>query len=594
MTNDYPMDQVTEIREKIDIISYLSEFMTLKKAGRNFKGLCPFHNEKSPSFMVSPERQMWHCFGCGKGGDIYTFLMEYEHVEFPEALRVLAKRAGVELVQSRFEASQTSQKERLYAINALAAEYYQYILLKHPVGKKALAYLTTRGLSEKVIQTFQLGFAPGSGTALTSYLLGKKRYPKEEILEAGLAYDRGRSLVDFFRGRLMFPLIDHRDNVVGFSGRVLDKEAKTSKYINTRETLIYHKGDQFYGLNITKDAIRKANQAILVEGEFDVISSYQEGVSNVVAVKGTALTQAQIVLIGRYAQKLTVCFDGDRAGQEAIKRGLPLIEKKNLKATVIVLTNGKDPDEAIKNNPGVYKQAVKNDVSVYDYLFDAACKDQNVRSAEGKKAIADEFLPVIASMTNEIIKEHYLRKLGSLLQISYESISKELSHIQKKDEGSIRLQSPLPKRSRDEMLEEYLISLIMQAPVVSDALNAATKVLAGTDTQEKAYQKLLATLADYLTTHDQFTSESFAETLPSELLPVFDKSLLFPIPPIETPERYVAEVKKVAKQLRELTVRERIKQMSLKIQAMEESGQLEAAEALKEQYTSLLTLLQSS
>lgn len=588
------MDQVAQIREKIDIISFLSEFMTLKKAGRNFKGLCPFHNEKSPSFMVSPERQMWHCFGCGKGGDIYTFLMEYEHIEFPEALRILAKRAGIELVQSKYEASMSSKKEKLYAINALAAEYYQYILLKHPVGKRALAYLTDRGLNAKIIQTFQLGFSPGSGTALVSYLLGKKKYPKDEILEAGLAFDRGRSLVDFFRGRLMFPLVDHRDNVVGFSGRVLEKDAKTSKYINTRETLVYHKGEQFYGLNITKDAIRKAGQAILVEGEFDVLSSFQEGVANVVAVKGTALTEAQIGLIGRYATKITVCFDGDRAGQEAIKRSLPLIEKKNLQASVIVLTNGKDPDEAIKDNPGLYKQAVKKDISVYDYLFDAAFVDQDKTSAQGKKAIADAFLPVISLMSNEIIKEHYLRKLSTALQTTYESISKELSHYQKKDEGLLKPKDELPKRSREEMLEEYLVSLIMQAPNPHEVLSASMRILASTRNEEKAYQKLLDQLERFLTDHDQFESKTFGALLPSQLLPVFDKSLLFPIPPLPTPAQYLIEVKKVSRQLRDLTVRDQIKKVSTQIQTYEDKGQTDEAEALKAEYARLLTLLQNS
>lgn len=591
------MDQVSQIREKIDIVSFLSEFITLKKAGRNFKAVCPFHNEKSPSFMVSPERQVWHCFGCGKGGDIYTFLMEYERVEFPEALRILAKKAGIELIQSKAESGLASKKERLYGLNALAREYYHYLLLKHKVGANAREYLKNRGLSEKIIETFQLGFAPGVGTALSHYLLKKKGYTQEELVDAGLAFSRGRDTVDFFRGRLMFPLIDHRDNVVGFSGRVLDKEIKTSKYINTRETLIYHKGEGFYGLNVTKDAIRKAGQAILVEGEFDVISSFQEGVSNVVAVKGTALTEMQISLIGRYAPKISICFDGDKAGQEAIKRSLPLVEKKGLQVSVILLPNGKDPDDSIKTDAIAYKQAVKKDVSVYDYLFDSSLLEGDVATAEGKKAIADAFLPIIASMSNEIIKEHYLRKLSTVLQTTYESITKELTRIKQVEKGMQVKVPPLkaPKQSREEMLEDYLISLIVQYHEPKLALDKAVTALAPSVTKEKAYQKILDHLLTYFTTAQVFDQEKFSQLLPSELLHSYNKSILFPLPPFTSGEQHLHEVEKVARQLRDLYVKDRIKSLSEELVAKEKEGENEAVlNLLKEEYATLLHLLKAA
>ncbi len=588
------MDQVSQIRDKIDIVSYLSEFITLKKAGRNFKAVCPFHNEKSPSFMVSPDRQVWHCFGCGKGGDIYTFLMDYERVEFPEALRILAKRAGIELVQSKFDAGISSKKERLYGLNALAREYYHYLLLKHKVGENARNYLIGRGLTDKIIETFQLGFAPGVGTALSNYLLKKKGYTQEELVDAGLAFSRGRDSVDFFRGRLMFPLVDHRDNVVGFSGRVLDKDAKTSKYINTRETLIYHKGEGFYGLNVTKDAIRKANQAILVEGEFDVISSFQEGVSNVVAVKGTALTEMQIGLIGRYAQKISICFDGDKAGQEAIKRSLPLVEKKGLQVSVILLPNGKDPDESIKTDPIAYKQAVRKDVSVYDYLFDSAVSEGDKNTAEGKKAIADAFLPIISSMSNEIIKEHYLRKLSTVLETTYESISKELSRMRQAEKSPQVKVPPLkaPKQTREEMLEDYLISLIVQYPMPKIALDKAVAVLTPSVSREKAYLKILDHLLAYFKSTENFDQNRFSELLPTELLHSYNKSILFPLPPLGSDEAHLHEVEKVARQLRDLYVKDRIKTISEELVAKEKDGEdLPEIVSLKEEYAQLLHLL---
>lgn len=586
------MDQVAQIREKIDIIGFLSESLTLKKAGRNFKAVCPFHNEKSPSFMVSPERQSWHCFGCGKGGDIYSFLMEYEHVEFPEALRILAKRAGVQLLQSKHEAGISSKKEKLYAINHLAAEYYHYILTSHKVGEKALAYLKERGLSERIIKTFQLGFAPNGGTDLASYLLKKKKYDLEDFIEAGLGFPRGKEAVDFFRGRLMFPLIDHRDNVVGFAGRVMEKDAKTAKYINTRDTLVYHKGEQFYGLNVTKDAIRKEGHAILVEGEFDAISSFQEGISNVVAVKGTALTEAQVSLIGRYAPKISMCFDGDRAGQEAIKRSLPIIEKKGLQVTIITLPDGKDPDDAVRSNPMGYKMAIKKDVSVYDFLYAKALEVGDEGTAEGKKAIADAFLPTIASMTNEIIKEHYLRKLSEVLQTTYESVVKELDRLSVKQIAKVvKIPEVIKTRNREEILEEYLISLILQSPSPKNAMEKVLKGLSDSGSSERAYQKILSHMAEYFQKQNEFDAKVFSEGLPTELHQVYNTSILFPLPDFKDEKSFEREVEKTTSELREVYLRQRIKKVSSELKIAEEKQDDDEVARLSVEQVRLVGLL---
>ncbi len=589
------MDQVAQIREKIDIIAYLSEFITLKKAGRNFKAVCPFHNEKSPSFMVSPERQSWHCFGCGKGGDVYSFLMEYEHVEFPEALRILAKKAGIELVQSKYEAGVSSRKEKLYSINSLAAEYYHYILTSHKVGENALAYLKERGLSEKIIKTFHLGFSPSGGAALSSYLLKKKKYELDDFVEAGLGFPRGRDAVDFFKGRLMFPLVDHRENVVGFAGRVMEKDVNTAKYINTRDTLVYHKGEQFYGLNVTKDAIRKEGHAILVEGEFDVISSFQEGISNVVAVKGTALTEAQVSLIGRYAPKISMCFDGDKAGQEAIKRSLPIIEKKGLQVTIITLPDGKDPDDAVRTNPLGYKMAIKKDVSVYDFLYTKALESGDRESAEGKKAIADAFLPTIASMTNEIIREHYLRKLSDVLETTYESVVKELGRLAiKKVEGMVKVPEVSKTRTREEILEEYLISLILQSPSPRDAMDKVLQGLVDSGSQERAYRKILTHMAEYFQQHNEFDAKVFSERLPTELHQVYNTSILFPLPDLKDAKSYQAEIEKTTKELRDVYLRERIKKVSEELKKAEKDNNEEETLRLGDEQVRLVGLLHSS
>lgn len=587
------MDQVTQVRERTDIVSLIAEYITLKQAGRNYKALCPFHGEKSPSFVVSPERQIWHCFGCNKGGDCFTFLMEYDRMEFPEALRVLAKKAGVELVQSHFDTATSSKKEQLYKLNTVAAEFYHYILTKHRAGKKAREYLQERGVSDKLLTTFRLGYAPGIGNALVNYLLQKKKYKQEELVDAGLAVARGRDLVDFFRGRIIFPLIDHRDNILGFSGRVLDAAAVQAKYINTKDTLAYHKRDHFFGLNITKEAIKKENQALLVEGEFDVLSCFQHGISNVVAVKGTALTDRQVALLSRYAQKVTICFDGDPAGKDAIKRSLPIIEKKGLMTTVVVIGGAKDPDEALKTNEGEFKKAVKHDIGIYDYLLSQAITTYDPTTPEGKKRIADELLLIFASIENEIVKEHYLRMLSRALDTSYESIIREIGRHEKKDVMRVEQMIKKDKKTREELLEEYLVALILQSESPKIASETTLGYLSKALGKERAYQKILSQMMNYFTEHDRFDSKLFGDGLSKELLPAYDTCLLFPLPSFDNPEKQMQEIQKIAAQLRELYVKQRMKALAQAIDKNEKEANEEAVQRLRNEYSTLVSLLKN-
>ncbi|HSW47669.1 MAG TPA: DNA primase [Candidatus Saccharimonadales bacterium] len=596
------MDQVAQIREKIDIVSLLSEFMTLKKAGRNFKALCPFHSEKTPSFVISPERQIWHCFGgCNKGGDVYQFLMDYERIDFPEALRILAKRAGVELVSQNYSSGETSKKERLYQINSLAKEYYHYVLTKHPAGKTALKYLKNRGIDAKVIESFRVGFAPPDGRDLTKYLLNKKKFEQEDVLDAGLAFQRGRDLADFFRGRLMFPLIDHRDNVVGFAGRILENNDNVSKYVNTRETLIYHKGEQLFGLNVTKEAIRREGKIIIVEGEFDVMSCFQNGIGNVVALKGTALTEHQVNLIGRFSERIAFCFDGDKAGQEAIKRSLVVVEKKGLTPTVIEIPGGKDPDDALKDNASEFKKAVKEDVSVYDYLLDHALKSSDINSAQGKKTVSDLMLPFVGQISNEIIKEHYLKKIADSLDTSYESIVKEAERLAKKETKTIpAAQTPDLKRSKDEILEEYLLALIIQSENPKKAIQKAIEILSDFMSRERAYHKIMDHLLSHLEKSEKFDGEKFADRLPKELVATFDTSVLFPLPQFESEEKLLIEVEKASQKLKTVYIQEKMKRLAEEIKqgeaaSVKDSGEPKKdLESLQKQYSELASHLQAS
>ncbi|MBP9718859.1 MAG: DNA primase [Candidatus Levybacteria bacterium] len=594
------MDQVAQIREKTDIVALLSEYLPLKKLGRNFKTTCPFHSEKSPSFVVSPERQIWHCFGCDKGGDVYTFLMEYENLEFPEALRLLAKRTGVELEQFKGSSVTTSKKEAIYKINALTAEFYHYVLLHLPAGKKALEYLTNeRKLSPEVIKTFTIGFAPKSGRALVDYLITKKKFRQDDVVDAGLTSMRSGRVSDFFTDRIMFPLLDHRENVIGFSGRVMDPSTtQMGKYINTRETLVYHKGEVFFGLNTAKNEIKKENRAIIMEGEFDVISSFQEGISNAVAVKGTALTPIQVNLLARFCSKVSMCFDQDSAGQQALLRSIPILEKKGMTITVVLIPGGKDPHDAIIADSFVFKQSVKHDVGVYDYLIDQTVKKYGVKSAEDKKHISDTILPLLQGIENEIIKEHYMRVLATNLDTSYESIDRQIEKGKQLQSVEKIVQIAKEKKNRDEMLESYVLALVLQSPVPKDAVTALEHILTRDFPKERAVQKILIALIVHFEIADTIAIHAFGNNLPQELIKTYDTAFLYPIPKFVTDEEYITEVKKAAKELKLVSIRSQMKLISEKMKekhGKEEVNQGESAlSQLQEEFTRLSTQLHES
>jgi len=586
------MDDVARVREKIDIASLISEYVPLKKAGRNFKAACPFHNEKTPSFVVSPERQIWHCFGCGKGGDCYTFLMDYENLEFLEALRILAKKAGIELSETDFVKKDTSKKEKIYSVNKISSDFYHYILTKHNAGKKALEYLTkVRKIDPRLIETFQIGFSPIQGDILSKYLIEKKKYKTQDLIEAGLSFTRPGRIVDFFRGRLMFPLFDHRDNIVAFSGRVLQDDGAQSKYVNTRDTLVYHKGSMFFGLNLAKEEIKQKERAIIVEGEFDVISCYSAGIKNVIAIKGTALTENQVILISRFSQKVTLCLDRDEAGFEAIKRSLEALEKKGLTTTVVDLGEYKDPDEAIKKDPVFFKKAVSHDIGVYDFLISSFLKKYNKETGEGKKKITQNLLPFISKIDNEIIKEHYLKTLAKELDASLETLQKEMNKVGKKEPDNLSFANARKdKRGRKEILEEYLLSLILQSESVEDHFKLSNGILEDYEFELPSYKKIFENLKSYFINNPNFSIKLFAKSLPKETIALFDTRYILPLPKFEERDKYTQEIEKVVKELKVLDLKNKIKVIAQAINKKEKDKQ--EARGLQMQLSSLLKILQ--
>lgn len=585
------MDDVEKVKQKLDLVDIIGERLQLKKAGRNFKSPCPFHNEKTASFVISPERQIWHCFGCQKGGDVFTFVQEYENITFAEALKELAAKAGIKLSSPVFRSDRERKQDLIYSLNHLTSQFYNYLLLEHPAGKRALKYLTEeRKMTLPLIKTYMLGFAPNND-ALAKYLIGKKKYTEDDLILAGLGFRKGRYVSDFFRDRIMFPIIDHRGNVVAFSGRQLVTNAEYGgKYVNTRETPVYVKGDTLFGLNLAKEGIKKEGKVIIVEGEFDVITAYKEGITNVVAVKGTALTENQIKLLKRFTQKFTFCFDTDSAGTEAQRRSISMIEKEGITATVIVPPQGKDPDELLNENPLAFKKALKEDKSVYEFIIESAVKQYDPATSEGKKQILSKTLPYIAVIDNEVIREHYLKKLAESLDTSFDAINREADKTIK-PEKAVPAATPKIQLPREEILEIYLLSLIFQSNQPKKNLSLVRNELSGVKLATPVLEKVLKHLDEYQQPGVEFEIANFTTFLPSELHVPFDTAYLSPIPEFDRKDLFEKELLKITKQVKTGSVKKSLKMLGEAIKEAEREKNEEKIEKLEGEFSSLTQLL---
>lgn len=584
------MTDLEQIKQKIDIVALISEYVPLKKTGANFKGLCPFHAEKTPSFVVSPERQIWHCFGgCNDGGDAFKFLMRMENIEFGEALRILAEKAGVKISRTFQNSRTTELREKIFEINHLASEYYSYILASHPLGEKARDYLQERKIAENSWKLFSLGYAPQSWDNLAKFLAGKK-YDQEDIFKAGLV---SKSTIgntfDRFRGRLIFALKDPRGNVVGFAGRLLDPEAKEAKYVNTSETPVYVKGDVLYGLEITKEEIKKEGFAVVVEGEIDAIQSYQAGVRNVVAIKGSALTGGQVGLLKRYTENIYLSLDADYAGDQAAHRGIETADQAGLNIKVVTFTEAKDPDELIKKDPNLWRGAVKNAVNFYDFIIDSALAKYAPNDPQGAKKIVGETAKFLGKIENLVVREHYFRKLAGKLGTSLESLEAQI------DKELRRGKIPLPsadvspaaptKKLRDEVLEEYLLATLLQSPNPADYVVISTIRLAAEDftnpTLGKIYQ-IMTTFIDNpksdvsLASGEKFDINQLAALIPPELLDTFNRLYLSEIhTDFDDSAKVLSEIQKTVWEIKELSLRQKLRNLSGEIKKDSESSDLE-------------------
>lgn len=527
------MERATEeIKKKLDIIEFVGSYISLKKAGRNFKAVCPFHQEKTPSFVISPERQIWHCFGaCQEGGDVIRFFMKWENIGFTEAVKELSNRLGIKIQQAGFEDQSWKIKERLLSINKLASEYYGYMLNKTKFGKRALEYLKNRGISGAIINKFGIGYAPNSWDSLLLYLK-KKGLDKNDVFQSGLLVknDRG-NYYDRFRGRLVFPLKDHRANVVGFSGRILDTEKSEAKYINTPETILYHKRETLFGIDLAKESIKKEGVVFLVEGELDMISPYQAGVENIVAIKGSAVTKEQLYFLKRYTNRLILALDSDPAGEEAMKRTVEESEGMDFDLEIVTFDYAKDPDEAVRKDVNKFKRTIKNPLPVYDFIIDVARKKYPSNDPFDKKNLANDVIYFLEKIKNPIVQSHYVKKLAALIDVSEDSVNALIRSARRKNKtktlSANRQETKMAKTNRDELMEKYLLGRIFQSDSPFKVAEPVFSILGRDDFFIPSHQKILDSFLSYQKNTPSFNLEKFIALLPPPVLPVFDELCLF-------------------------------------------------------------------
>ncbi len=524
----YSDDLISDICASSDIVDYVSKYVVLKKSGKDYSGLCPFHNEKTPSFHVSADKQLFHCFGCGASGNVIQFVMRTENVDFVDALKMMAERAGINIPEedSVITSELHEKKKKLYLMNKIAARFF-FDRFKTPEGKKALEYLKDRKISPKTITTYGLGYAPPSYDALLNHLRDAG-FSDDFIVEGFLASKKDGRIYDKFRDRIMFPIIDTRGNVIGFGGRIMTEIKKDGykvpKYLNSSETLVFDKGRNLFSLNLAKNSDKK--QIILVEGYMDVITVYQAGIKNVVATLGTALTENQAKLLGRYASEVLLCYDSDGAGVTATERAIDILNNAGIRGKVIKMKDAKDPDEYIKNN-GVeaFQNCIKKAVPFIEYQINRKKAEYDLSETEGKIAFLSDSAEILAKVKDAIEVDAYIRKISNETEISVDAIyseyrkktNKAFKENAKKENRSfsVKLDEGVknPKTNIRENAEKRLLVLILQEKKIYEKVS---KLLTPEDFLIPVYKKLAFLIYE--------KREKDEEPIASEILNEFNKS----------------------------------------------------------------------
>ncbi len=591
------MDQVDEVKSKVDLVDVISSYIPLKKMGRNMGGLCPFHGEKTPSFMVSPDRQVWKCFGCGEGGDVFTFVEKIEGWDFREALEDLAKKAGVKL-KSFGRTDSGKFKDKLLEINKLVTKFYAYILNKHKAGEAARNYLTGRGVDRRLWEKFDLGFAPEGWENVLGFLT-KRGFEVGDIATAGMVIGReGRAAgkggyYDRFRNRLMFPIKDRQGVVMGFAGRVLDPKVKEAKYVNSPETPIFNKGSLLFGLDLAKAAIRQKGEIILVEGEFDVISAHKAGTENVVASKGTALTDKQVAIMARLTENVAVAYDSDLAGDAAARRGIELLDMAGVNVKVVTMGGKfKDPDEFAQKDAKGFKKAITRAVSVYDYFIDSATSRHDPASADGKKKIGQEILPILAKISDDLVRAHYENKLAGILgfepSVISEAVAKRMNALPQMKQAADAGVSLEQKVDR----EKYFLALFLWGDEVtfSESWN-----LESGDFADNTSGELWKQISDIIGVSlgkkkaSMLSNAKILDQLPTEFAQFIDNLYLIDISSVFSDrEEKAVELSKVAARIKIASLKRKLEDISGKIREAQESSDAKKVEALAQKFGDIM------
>lgn len=597
-------NNVEEIKSRLNIVDVVGEYVRLTKAGSHWKGLCPFHSEKSPSFMVNEEKQIFHCFGCAKGGDVFSFVQEIESMEFREVLKILAEKAGVTLEEYKGGTQAPDNKKRIIEALELATKFYETQLWKGVGKDNIIGYLHARGLNDDSIRNFRLGYAPTGWDNIMKFLMGRG-FSMEEIEKTGLLVrkeDNGQSpnsasrFYDRFRDRIMFPITDVMGNVIGYSARVAPgQDESQAKYVNTPETVVYHKSKVLYGLSHAKSDIKKKNYVLLVEGNMDVIASVQAGIGNVVAVSGTALTGDQVTMIKRYTDNIAMLFDMDSAGQQAAQKSADLCLQKSVNVKIVTLTDGKDAADVAAKDPELLLNAVKKSVLAMEYFFNDALKKHNKKTAQGKMNIAKEVLAHVTHIESQIEKAHWIKKIAHEVDVEEKVINDVLKTLSPNNVGPQAQAKPILNvesssfQKRSDILRDSLVGLVMSDQKIWKEIaekhiesqwvkddSVIEFVLKSGQNAEFLFDKLLAEIEDgraieklrklYFDAKYLFTVEGVVEYSEDELRSLVDEY--------------------IAKYLRELQ-KEKLHVIIKQIESAEQKGDKETLAKLMSEFTKL-------
>ncbi len=586
-----PSSTIEEIRDKADIVNIVSEYVQLKKRGKNYVGLCPFHSEKTPSFTVSPEKKLFHCFGCSEGGNVFAFIMKMENMDFVEAVKHLGDKLSIRVEEKIVGKKEGKGKEKYYEVTSLAEKYFKEILWSD-TGEIARDYISNRGIDEKTAKEFSLGYALDEWDALTKYLIQRGAAP-EDIAKSGLALPRegGTGYYDRFRNRIIFPIFNHRGAPIGFGGRGLKNEEP--KYINSPDTPIYNKGYVLYGLNFAKNEIRKHGFAILVEGYMDLITCRQYEIKNVVASLGTALTENQSKLLLRFTSKIILAFDSDQAGELAAQRSVEILKSLGAEVRVAIMPDGKDPDECIrKKGAKEFEKAIDNSIPWISFKIQGVLSRYNTQDIEDKAKAVREIVPIIARERNTVIKAEYIKALSEKIKVDKEIISSEVKkagfYKGKSKKGGDYLKSviekPMPKIFK---AEEVVLKFAAERDDILKLLKENLHWNDFTDKNHKLIAELLLS-TDFKSKGDRI--HFLADNLPDENSKKTLSRMLVAGEEINYDERIIVDCLNAIK-AHHLKVR--MEKLKDEMKAAEEAKEIEKVTELHKEFTECNQLLRT-